>query len=274
MQYRPKYLILFFTTISFKLFGQYGIIGNVIDGDFNEPLPFANVIVKETANGVTTDFDGKYNIELPPGNYSLIFSFVGYETKELNNINVGDNDYTYIDVVLNSLAQGLEEVVVTVDARRNTESSVLEIQRKSASLLDGISAQAFRKIGANDIANALKNVPGVSVQGGKYVYVRGLGDRYSKSILNGVDIPGLDPDRNTIQMDLFPTNLLSNVLVIKSARADLPADFTGGVIDIITKDFPSKEEISISISTSFNPCLLYTSPSPRDVEESRMPSSA
>ena len=65
MQYRPKYLILFFTTISFKLFGQYGIIGNVIDGDFNEPLPFANVLVKETANGVTTDFDGKYNIELP-----------------------------------------------------------------------------------------------------------------------------------------------------------------------------------------------------------------
>ena len=174
----------------------------------------------------------KYNIELPPGNYSLIFSFVGYETKELNDINVGDNDYTYIDVVLNSVAQGLEEVVVTVDARRNTESSVLEIQRKSASLLDGISAQAFRKIGANDIASAVKNVPGVSVQGGKYVYVRGLGDRYSKSILNGVDIPGLDPDRNTIQMDLFPTNLLSNVLVIKSARADLPADFTGGVIDV------------------------------------------
>ena len=257
MQYRPKYLILFFTTISFKLFGQYGIIGNVIDGDFNEPLPFANVLVKETANGVTTDFDGKYNIELPPGNYSLIFSFVGYETKELNNINVGDNDYTYIDVVLNSVAQGLEEVVVTVDARRNTESSVLEIQRKSASLLDGISAQAFRKIGANDIASAVKNVPGVSVQGGKYVYVRGLGDRYSKSILNGVDIPGLDPDRNTIQMDLFPTNLLSNVLVIKSARADLPADFTGGVIDIITKDFPSKEEISISISTSFNPDMHF-----------------
>ena len=158
--------------------------------------------------------------------------------------------------------RGLEEVVVTVDARRNTESSVLEIQKKSASLLDGISAQAFRKIGANDIASAVKNVPGVSVQGGKFVYVRGLGDRYSKSILNGVDIPGLDPDRNTIQMDLFPTNLLSNVLIIKSARADLPADFTGGVINIITKDFPT------------NDCLLYTSPSPRDQRGSRMPSSA
>ena len=75
--------------------------------------------------------------------------------------------------MLNSAAQGLEEVIVTVDARRNTESSVLEIQRRSASLLDGISAQAFKKIGASDIAGAIKSVPGVSVQGGKFVYVRG-----------------------------------------------------------------------------------------------------
>ena len=247
--------VLFFSIL--KTYSQYGITGTVIDGDFNEPLPFANVLVKETGDGVTTDFDGKYTIELSSGNYTLIFSFVGYETKEITNIKVTGDNYTITDIVLNSVAQGLEEVVVTVDARRNTESSVLEIQRKSASLLDGISAQAFRKIGANDIASAVKNVPGVSVQGGKFVYVRGLGDRYSKSILNGVDIPGLDPDRNTIQMDLFPTNLLSNVLVIKSARADLPADFTGGVINIITKDFPTNEELSISIGTSFNPNMHF-----------------
>ena len=164
MQYRSKYLILFFTTISFKLFGQYGIIGNVIDGDFNEPLPFANVLVKETANGVTTDFDGKYNIELPPGNYSLIFSFVGYETKIITEIQVKGNEYTITDVVLNSAAQGLDEVILTVEASRNSEASVLEIQRKSARLLDGISAQSFKKIGASDIAGAVKSVPGVSVQ--------------------------------------------------------------------------------------------------------------
>ena len=97
----------------------------------------------------------------------------------------------------------------------------------------------------------------MSVQGGKYIYVRGLGDRYSKSILNGVDIPGLDPDRNTIQMDLFPTSMLSNVLVIKSARADLPADFTGGVIDIITKDLPTKEEFTVSLNMGYNPDMHF-----------------
>ena len=257
MKNKLNYLLPLLLLITFNSFRQFGITGTVIDGDFNEPLPFANILVKETGDGVTSDFDGKYSIELPKGSYTLVFSFVGYETKEITNINVSDSDYTITDIVLNSVAQGLEEVVVTVDAKRNTESSVLEIQRKSASLLDGISAQTFQKIGANDIASAVKNVPGVSVQGGKYVYVRGLGDRYSKSILNGVDIPGLDPDRNTIQMDLFPTNMLSNVLVIKSARADLPADFTGGVIDIITKDFPAKQEFSISASMSFNPDMHF-----------------
>ena len=242
---------------SFYALGQYGITGTVIDGDFNEPLPFANILVLETGEGVTSDFDGKYTFELQAGTYSVQFSFVGYETKIITEIEVTNDEYTIIDVVINSAAQGLEEVVVTVEAKRNTEASVLEIQKKSASLIDGISAQAFKKIGASTIASAVKSVPGVSVQGGKYVYVRGLGDRYSKSILNGIDIPGLDPDRNTIQMDLFPTNMLSNVLVIKSARADLPADFTGGVIDIITKDLPSKEEFSVSVSTAYNPDMHF-----------------
>ncbi|MEC9135387.1 MAG: carboxypeptidase-like regulatory domain-containing protein, partial [Bacteroidota bacterium] len=243
--------------IPFYALAQIGITGTVIDGDFNEPLPFANILLKETGEGVTSDFDGKYSFELDEGTYTLQFSFVGYETKIITEIQVKGKEYTITDVVLNSAAQGLDEVIVTVEASRNSEASVLEIQRKSASLLDGISAQAFKKIGASDIAGAVKSVPGVSVQGGKYVYVRGLGDRYSKSILNGVDIPGLDPDRNTIQMDLFPTSMLSNVLVIKSARADLPADFTGGVIDIITKDLPTKEEFTVSLNMGYNPDMHF-----------------
>ena len=165
-------LLSFF--IPFFALAQIGITGTVIDGDFNEPLPFANILLKETGEGVTSDFDGKYSFELEEGTYTLQFSFVGYETKIVTEIQVMGNEYTITDVVLNSAAQGLEEVIVTVEASRNSEASVLEIQRKSASLLDGISAQAFRKIGASDIAGAVKSVPGVSVQGGKYVYVRGL----------------------------------------------------------------------------------------------------
>ena len=126
-------------------------------------------------------------------------------------------------------------------------------------MLDGLSAQSIKSSGASNLASAVKNVPGVSIQGGKYVYVRGLGDRYTKSTLNGVDIPGLDPDRNTIQMDLFPTSILDNVIVIKSAAAEYPADFTGGVVDIVTKDFPAKKEASISIGLGYNPDMHFKS---------------
>jgi hypothetical protein len=84
------------------------------------------------------------------------------------------------------------------------------------------------------------------------VYVRGLGDRYSKTLLGNVEVPGLDPDRNTLQLDVFPTNLIDNILISKSASADLPADFTGGLVDVILKDFSAIPEYSVSVSAGYN----------------------
>ena len=194
--------------------------------------------LRKQAQGTTSDFDGNYELELVEGVYTIVFSFIGYETVEVKDVSVKLNEAAIVNVTLNTLAQGLDEVVVSVSASTNTERSVLEFQKKSVSLVDGLSSQRIKSSGASNIASAVKSVPGVSVQGGKYVYVRGLGDRYTKSILNGVDIPGLDPDRNTIQMDIFPTSILDNVIVVKSAAAEMPADFTGGIVDIVTKEFP------------------------------------
>ncbi len=122
----------------------------------------------------------------------------------------------------------LEEVVVTSSAKNNTANAVLNIQKRSVVLLDGLSLQTIRKAGDNDIASAIKRVPGISIEEGKYVYVRGLGDRYSKTTMNGMEVPGLDPDKNTLQLDIFPTNLIENIQVVKSASAKQDADFTGG----------------------------------------------
>ena len=119
--------------------------------------------------------------------------------------------------------------------------------------MDGISSAALKKIGDSNAAASMKRITGVSVEGGKYVFVRGLGDRYTKTILNGLDIPGLDPDRNSIQMDIFPTNIIDNLVVNKSFTADLPADFTGGVININLKDFPDSREASVSTDAGYNP---------------------
>lgn len=247
------FLAVVFLVGSFFATGQNsGITGTVIDDEVADVLPFANVLVKGTNIGTTTDFDGKYVLNVEPGTYTLVFSFVGYQTKEITEVVVVANDYTIVDVSLGSAANALQEVVVTTSARRNSETSVLQLQKKSIKLLDGLSLESIKKTGAGDIASAVKAVPGVSVQGGKYVYVRGLGDRYTKTILNGLDIPGLDPDRNSIQMDIFPTSLVDNIQVVKNFTADSPADFTGGFVDIITKDIPVKKEFSISVSGAYN----------------------
>ncbi len=258
MKNNKHYLSLFFFLfVVFFGYSQTGtIVGLVTDGELNEPMAFANVQIKGTDKGASTDFEGKYVIQVEEGTYTLVFSFVGYTSTEITEVVVKAGQETDVSVILQA-ANVLEDVVVRASARQNTEASILNVQRKSITLLDGLSSQSIKKIGAGDIANAVKNVPGVSVQGGKYVYVRGLGDRYTKSILNGMDIPGLDPDRNTIQMDIFPTNIIDNVIVVKSAAAEYPADFTGGVVDIVTKDFPTKAEYSISVGAGYNPDMHF-----------------
>ena len=243
-----NFIFILFTSFINSQSGK--VTGLIMDGEYDEPMAFANVIVKGSTIGTTTDFDGKYSLDLQPGEYTLTFSFVGYQTIEVSEVLIKSDEVEQLDVTLST--NTLDEIIITTTVRKNTESAVLDIQKKSAVMLDGLSSQGIKKAGASNIASAVKSVPGVSVQGGKYVYVRGLGDRYTKSILNGVDIPGLDPDRNTIQMDIFPTNILENIIVIKSAAAEYPADFTGGVVDIVTRDFPTKKETSFSIGSAYN----------------------
>jgi hypothetical protein len=258
-----KTLIASFLLFTNFILSQSVISGQVIDGEFNDPLPFANILISlsdgSNIGGTSTDFDGSYIFDVQPGIYFLEFSFVGYDTKKITEINVGENEEVIVNSILLPASNALEEVIVTTTARQNTEAAVLSIQKRAINLIDGLSAQAIKKTGDSDLASAIKRVPGVSIQDGKFVYVRGLGDRYSKTLLGGLEVPGLDPDKNTLQLDIFPTNLLDNILISKSASAELNADFTGGIVDILLKDFSVLPEYSFSISGSFNPDMNLNS---------------
>lgn len=240
---------------------QNGFIrGTVFDDANGESLPGVQILVVGTTTGTLSDLDGKFNISIAPGTYDLKLSYISYDPLVIESIVVGPDEVFLLDNIrMKEVAVELGEVTITAQAVRNTENALLTIKKKSANVIDGISAANFKKIGDSDAAASMKRVTGVSVEGGKYVYVRGLGDRYTKTILNGVDIPGLDPDRNTLQMDLFPTNIIDNIVVHKSFSADLPADFTGGVVDINTKDFPEERIGSISFSAGYNPLMHFNS---------------
>lgn len=245
---------LFILLSSFSMLSQTGSIkGTVKDKARNEPLFNATVVVTGTSRGTVTDFDGNFLLSnLEPGTYSITVSYISYASKVFDNVQVkaGQPTTLYVDMLEDTkLLKG-----ATVQAKKvqRTETALLALERKSASMLDGISSQEMSLMGTSDAAASLKKVTGVTVQDGKYVYVRGLGDRYMKTQLNGAEIPSLDPQKNTVQLDIFPSNIIDNMVIFKTFSPELPATFTGGYVNIITKDFPEKFTFQVSGGIGLN----------------------
>ncbi|WP_375584203.1 TonB-dependent receptor domain-containing protein [Cyclobacterium xiamenense] len=256
---RTSWFFLGLALMSTLALAQNGTVrGTIYDEGTGEPLFGVAVAVVGTQIGAVTDFDGDFELQLSPGTYTLQASFISYNTLSMEGIVVRADAVTVLDnLKLTEYTSDLETVTISAEAIRTTEAALMTVKRNAPQLVDGISSAAFRQIGDGDAASAIKRVTGVSIEGGKYVYIRGLGDRYTKTVLNGVDIPGLDPDRNTIQMDIFPTTIIDNIIVSKSFTSNLPADFTGGVVDIETKDFPEEKTIRVSLTGGYNPSMHF-----------------
>jgi TonB-dependent receptor len=233
---------------------QKGFVrGKITDGETGEPLYGATIVKGGTTIGVISDFDGNYSLALDPGTHPIVLTFISYQTQTVENVEVKANQVTKLDFVMQPEVAELGEIVIASAALRDTEAGIVTFQRKSANVLDGISNQTFRNTGDRDLASAMGRVTGVSVQSGKFVYVRGLADRYTRTTFNGMTIPGLDPDRNDVQIDIFPTSVLENVIVYKTFSPNLPGDFTGGIVDVETKNFPEEKNTSVSFGFRFNP---------------------
>ncbi|MEX0986747.1 MAG: TonB-dependent receptor [Bacteroidales bacterium] len=236
------------------------ITGLVRDASTGELLPGVTIFAEGTSSGTITDGKGYFSLPMEAGRYDLRISFISYETIHLKNIEVKPHGTTEPDIPgLKTANIRIEEVVIKSNSIRNTENALIALKKRAVGLMDGVSSSGLQAAGDTDAASSIRRVSGVSLTSGKYVFVRGLGDRYTKTILNGMDIPGLDPDRNTIQMDIFPTNIIDNIIIHKSFSADLPADFTGGVIDIEIRDFPVNQKGNISVSTGYNPEFHFNS---------------
>ena len=257
-----KHLLTFIslTFLTSLAVAQNGTIRGVVsDKETGETLIGAAVFIEGTDHATGTDIDGNFEFKLEPGTYNLKASYISYQDLVLNGVEVIEGEVTIIKLNMPTGTETLDEVVLEAKIEKNNESVVLLMQKNSNRVMDGISSQQIKRMGDSDAAGAIKRVTGVTVEGGKYVTVRGLGDRYSKTLLNGADIPSLDPEKNAVQLDLFPTNLIDNMLVYKTFTPDLPADFTGGLIDLHTKDFPDKLTVQFSGRWSFNDQSTFNS---------------
>ncbi len=241
-------LVMLFITTSTLALSQGTIRGIVKDYTTNDPIPFAKVKAKQGGSvkgGDVTDFDGSYSISVPGGKYTLVFSSTeGHIDQETAEISVVNGEVNVWDMILTKDSSVLEVKGVTVVAikeRPGTSQEEVDKQREKAEgTQDGVGRDQMKKTGAGNAAEGISMAPGISVEGGKRVYVRGLGDRYTKTILNGIEIPGLDPDRNAVQLDIFPSTVIDNITVYKTFLPNLTGEFTGGLVDITTRDFPAE----------------------------------
>ena len=254
-------LISFFTVLSL-LFVQLvsaensekgKITGAVIDSETGDPLIGANIFLENTSIGAASDLDGRFLImNIPAGSYTLVISVVGYAETKITSVEVKEGEVYKLDISVKPEILSTDEVVVEAKAIKNTEAALLKSRQKSVAVSDAVSAEAISGAGSGNAAEAMKQVTGASVVEGKYVFVRGLGDRYTSTQLNGAEIPSTDPYRRSGSIDLIPSNLIDNIQTIKSFTPDKPGDFSGGAVDIKTKDFPDQLKLSVSTSTSYN----------------------
>lgn len=230
------------------------VYGQVVDAETGETLIGANIRIEGTLKGAATDIDGRYTIEgIEPGTYSITYSFISFQTKVVSDVVLEADQSLKLDVALSVEAFDLGgEVIVTAQAIKSSEGALLRVRQKAVSFSDVISAESISQQGISDAAGVMKKVVGASVVGGKYVYVRGLGERYSSTHMNGVELPTADPDKKSFQLDLIPANLIENIVTLKTFTPDKPGNFSGGLVDVTTKDFPEEMMFDFSMSTSYN----------------------
>lgn len=239
------------------------IAGKITDQEFNnEPLPFANILIKGTTTGTTSDFDGLYQIDrLDPGTYTIVFSYLGYETVELPNIQVEAGKVTEINVPLSATeGMALDEVVVTTVARKDSEVALLLDQKSAILIRESIGSQQLGRIGVTDVATAATKISGVSAsEATGDIYVRGLGDRYLSTTLNGLPVPSDDVEKKNIDLGLFPTRVIQNVSIGKTYSVQNSADQASGTINVASRELTGQQELSVGIQSGFNSNVASTS---------------
>ncbi|WP_264511364.1 TonB-dependent receptor [Flavobacterium sp. N1719] len=227
------------------------ISGTVTDKDMNNaPLQFANVGLKGAGVGVTTDEKGKYSIKAEAGNYTLVFSFVGYETIEVP-IHVKAGETVTIDKALGSGSFKLEDVVIQKSVNREKETVLLLEQKKAVEIKQSIGAQEMSRKGVSDVEEGLTKITGISKVGSRGLFVRGLEDRYNNLLINNLAVPSNNPFKKIIPLDLIPTDVVSLIETYKTFNPDIYGDFAGATFNVVTTTKPIKSITKLSLGTGF-----------------------
>lgn len=229
------------------------ISGRVVDAQTGLGLPGASVIVESTQQGVISGIDGRYLVTgVPAGPVDVRVESIGYGTKTVTGVTVEAGRVTDLTIAVEPQAVALDAITVSASAERGSVSRALDEQRNSKGIVSALGSEQIARSPDGDAAAAMQRVSGVTVQDGKYVFVRGLGERYTTTALNGARIPSPEPERKVVPLDLFPSGLLQSITTAKTFTPDLPGDFSGAQVNIRTREFLGSRQLTVSAGGGFN----------------------
>lgn len=231
------YLTLALIGFSISAWSQNGTIGGVVtDAKTQETIIGANVVIQGTTVGAATDIDGAFLIQnVKPGTYTLVVSFVTYKTHTVADVVVESGNKTTLAITLAEDVAELEEIIVTAKKEIATDLNLLKSIKESKLVVSGISSEQITKLPDRDVAQIAQRVPGVTIVDNRFVIVRGVPERYNQVMINGAIAPSTEIDRRSFSFDMVPAGAIDQMLIYKSGSAELPGDFAGGVIQLVTK---------------------------------------
>lgn len=251
---RKILLLISIIVFSQIAFAQSKITGKVTDSKTGEPLTGVSVINKASGRGTATDIEGRYTITVESSaKISLTFSYNGV-SQQVDDIEPVANGLAYQNLAFIQKAKTEEAVVVraTSTARKETAASLIAFQKNTNTVAQVISAETIRRSPDKNTGEVIRRIPGASLQDGKYLVIRGLADRYNVTMINGVLMSSTEPDRKTFSFDILPSNLIDNIIINKAFVPELPGEWAGGLVQVNTKDVPSKNYFGVQVGTGFN----------------------
>ena len=232
---------------------QQRITGTISDQKNQRPIGNVRIFIRGEQLNERGNHLGEFSLALPPGEYDVSFIHPKYITRQVKVQVGGQIPLLPLKVQMVPTGIELEELVVLAPHLKGSVAAVIEIRRSNEAVAEVIGAEQIARSADSDAAASLKRVTGLTVMDGKYVYVRGLGERYSSSTFNGSVLPGPEPNRRVIPLDMFPTGIIQNMVIQKSYTPDLPGEFGGGNVAITTKSFPEQLYLKNTISGRYQP---------------------
>ncbi|MFZ9694667.1 MAG: TonB-dependent receptor domain-containing protein [Chitinophagaceae bacterium] len=260
LKYLGSFVLLFYFN---NLYLSAQQLTGRVSNSKNESLVGVSVKIKGTSKGTTTDGDGRYMLYFGSGKkYVLEISAIGYETKIINEVEVSSGDFDELNIILEVQPKVENDVIVTAKtstARRESVNSMIAFQRNANTLASVIAGETIRRSPDRNTGEVLKRTPGASLQEGKFIVVRGLADRYNQAMLNGILLTSTEPDRKTFSFDLIPSSMIDNLVINKAFLPEYPGEWAGGLIQVNTKDIPSRNFFQVQIGSGVNTQVLGTS---------------